>query len=64
MESRGISISSTCASDIQARLGENATSTITSLLERLSSGDLTLQPLSRESQGPMVGFVDGVDQEM
>lgn len=53
MESRGINISSNCASDIQARLGENATSTITSLLERLSSGDLTLQPLSRENQGPL-----------
>ncbi|KAK7057041.1 hypothetical protein SK128_001374 [Halocaridina rubra] len=48
MEARGISIGNSTV--LQSRLGENMTEEIANLLNNLSSGDLSLQPLLRESK--------------
>lgn len=56
MESRGIGISKGSELAVKARLREETDEKVSSLLERLSSGDLTFQPLTFEPQGPYVSF--------
>ncbi|XP_042205243.1 leucine-rich PPR motif-containing protein, mitochondrial-like isoform X2 [Homarus americanus] len=52
MENRGISISKASAASVTSKVGEQMTEEVSGLLERLSSGSLTFQPLTRETQGP------------